>query len=206
MKVFDWKTRGEAAPELETINLGNLKASPGSNQRGKRKGRGISAGQGQSCGFGNRGQKSRSGRPTRPGFEGGQIPLHRRLPKFVGRPMGPGHSKTEYGLIKLEQLNKMPDNSEIDYAALMEAKVRIARAPFLPPPSPRSPATAPKQAATKSKYHLKKVVVSEEALTAKGITVKAHAFTDSARQAIEGAGGKCITLSPTTDQPLEAAA
>ena len=50
------------------------------------------------------------------------------------------------------------------------------------------------------------VVVSEEALTAKGITVKAHAFTDSARQAIEGAGGKCITLSPTTDQPLEAAA
>jgi large subunit ribosomal protein L15 len=183
MKVFDWKTRGEAPPALETIDLGNLKASPGSNQRHKRKGRGISAGQGQSCGFGNRGQKSRSGRPTRPGFEGGQIPLHRRLPKFVGRPMGPGHSKTEYGLIKLEQLNKMPDNSEIDYAALMEAK-----------------------AATKSKYHLKKVVVSEEALTAKGITVKAHAFTDSARQAIEGAGGKCITLSPTTDQPVEAAA
>ena len=211
MKVFDWKTRGEAPPALETIDLGNLKASPGSNQRHKRKGRGISAGQGQSCGFGNRGQKSRSGRPTRPGFEGGQIPLHRRLPKFVGRPMGPGHSKTEYGLIKLEQLNKMPDNSEIDYAALMEAKVRIARAPFLPPPSPPPPAHPRRaqncaQAATKSKYHLKKVVVSEEALTAKGITVKAHAFTDSARQAIEGAGGKCITLSPTTDQPLEAAA
>ena len=74
------------------------------------------------------------------------------------------------------------------------------------PAGPRSPAIAPKQAATKSKYHLKKVVVSEEALTAKGITVKAHAFTDSARQAIEGAGGKCITLSPTTDQPVEAAA
>ena len=209
MKVFDWKTRGEAPPALETIDLGNLKASPGSNQRHKRKGRGISAGQGQSCGFGNRGQKSRSGRPTRPGFEGGQIPLHRRLPKFVGRPMGPGHSKTEYGLIKLEQLNKMPDNSEIDYAALMEAKVRIARAPFLRHPPPRRPPLTRGraiQAATKSKYHLKKVVVSEEALTAKGITVKAHAFTDSARQAIEGAGGKCITLSPTTDQPVEAAA
>lgn len=155
MKVFDWKTRGEAPPALETIDLGNLKASPGSNQRHKRKGRGISAGQGQSCGFGNRGQKSRSGRPTRPGFEGGQIPLHRRLPKFVGRPMGPGHSKTEYGLIKLEQLNKMPDNSEIDYAALMEAKVRIARAPFLRhplPAAPRSPAIAqfrrPRRAST----------------------------------------------------------
>ena len=123
--------------------------------------------------------------------------------------MGPGHSKTEYGLIKLEQLNKMPDNSEIDYAALMEAKVRIARAPFLRHPPPRRPPLTRGraiQAATKSKYHLKKVVVSEEALTAKGITVKAHAFTDSARQAIEGAGGKCITLSPTTDQPVEAAA
>ena len=79
---------------------------------------------------------------------------------------------------------------------------------FCATPLPAPPLThdAPKQAATKSKYHLKKVVVSEEALTAKGITVKAHAFTDSARQAIEGAGGKCITLSPTTDQPLEAAA
>ena len=82
---------------------------------------------------------------------------------------------------------------------------------FCHPPPRRPPLTRDRaencaQAATKSKYHLKKVVVSEEALTAKGITVKAHAFTDSARQAIEGAGGKCITLSPTTDQPLEAAA
>ena len=61
MKVFDWKTRGEAAPELETINLSNLKASPGSHKSATRKGRGISAGQGASCGFGYRGQKSRSG-------------------------------------------------------------------------------------------------------------------------------------------------
>lgn len=80
---------------------------------------------------------------------------------------------------------------------------RFCATPLPAPPLTRDRA---EQAATKSKYHLKKVVVSEEALTAKGITVKAHAFTDSARQAIEGAGGKCITLSPTTDQPVEAAA
>ena len=84
--------------------------------------------------------------------------------------------------------------------------MRARRFCATPLPAPPLTRDAPKQAATKSKYHLKKVVVSEEALTAKGITVKAHAFTDSARQAIEGAGGKCITLSPTTDQPVEAAA
>ena len=70
-----------------------------------RKGRGIAAGQGATCGFGMRGQKSRSGNPERPGFEGGQTPLYRRLPKFVGKPMGPGHFKKEYNLIKLDELN-----------------------------------------------------------------------------------------------------
>merc|ERR1719231_1838334 len=97
MKVYDWKTRGTEAPAIETLDLSNLAVSPGSHKSKTRKGRGISAGQGATCGFGTRGQKSRSGRGTRPGFEGGQIPLYRRLPKFVGRPMGPGHSKTEYG-------------------------------------------------------------------------------------------------------------
>ena len=59
----------------------------GSQQRGRRVGRGISAGQGASCGKGMRGQKSRSGGSTRPGFEGGQNPLYRRLPKLKGFPM-----------------------------------------------------------------------------------------------------------------------
>lgn len=74
-KVFDWAVRGQPAPELETINLGNLKPAPGSAKSKTRKGRGISAGQGKSCGFGDRGQKSRSGSPTRPGFEGEPSPL-----------------------------------------------------------------------------------------------------------------------------------
>merc|ERR1719217_1552629 len=179
MKVFDWKTRDTAPPELETITLGSLKPAPGSHQKGKRKGRGVSAGQGVTCGFGNRGQKSRSGRSVRPGFEGGQIPLYRRLPKFVGRPTGPGHTKTEYEIIKLSYLNSMPEGSEVDYAALYEAR-----------------------AIHKTKYDLNKVVGGSE-LTTKGLTVKAHASTDSARAAIEELGGKCVTLSPTTNTPVE---
>lgn len=78
---------------LDEVRVDTLKSAPGSRKRHKRKGRGISAGQGASCGFGMRGQKSRSGPGVRAGFEGGQTPLHRRIPKLVGRPMGPGHTK-----------------------------------------------------------------------------------------------------------------
>lgn len=175
MKVFAWKARGEAPPELSELSLSNLKASPGSNKPLTRKGRGVSAGQGVTCGFGNRGQKSRSGKPTRPGFEGGQIPLNRRLPKFVGRPMGMSHTKTEYSIIKLSALNVMPAGSVVDYPALQAAK-----------------------AVSKSKFKVHKVVGSPEGLTAKDLTVRAHAFTATAREAIEANGGKCVEISPTT--------
>ena len=67
---------------MTTLNLQTLKSNPGARRRKLRKGRGIAAGQGASCGFGMRGQKSRSGSPTRPGFEGGQMPLYRRIPKL----------------------------------------------------------------------------------------------------------------------------
>ncbi|ONK54987.1 uncharacterized protein A4U43_UnF8890 [Asparagus officinalis] len=64
------------------FRLDNLGPQPGSKKKAKRKGRGIAAGQGNSCGFGMRGQKSRSGPGVRKGFEGGQMPLYRRLPKL----------------------------------------------------------------------------------------------------------------------------
>merc|ERR1719454_1996888 len=147
MRVYDWQTRGTPPPEIETLDLSNMKASPGSHKPAARKGRGISAGQGATCGFGTRGQKSRSGRSVRPGFEGGQIPLYRRIPKFVGRPMGPGHSKTEYGIVKLNVLNGCEEGSTVDYAALQE-----------------------KRLVSKSKYTLKKVVSGPEEYTAKGLT------------------------------------
>lgn len=66
------------------FRLDNLGPQPGSRKKQKRKGRGHAAGQGGSCGFGMRGQKSRSGPGVRRGFEGGQMPLYRRLPKLRG--------------------------------------------------------------------------------------------------------------------------
>lgn len=181
MRIFAWKTRGEDAPTLEGLDMESLSKSPGSTHRRMRKGRGVSAGKGVTCGFGNRGQKSRSGSSVRPGFEGGQIPLYRRIPKFVGRPMGPGHSKLEYEVIKLSALNHAAEGAEVDYASLLGLR-----------------------AVSKSKLKISKVVGSQDKLTVKGLKVKAHAFTDAARSEIEALGGSCITLSRTTNKVVGA--
>jgi large subunit ribosomal protein L15 len=188
MKIFDWKNRAdtekyEALNDVENteFTLDNLTPAPGSRQNKKRKGRGISAGQGATCGFGMRGQKARSGPGVRKGFEGGQQPLYRRLPKFVGRPTGPGHTKTEYNTIKLDELNSVAAGETTNYYSLLEAK-----------------------AITKSKLGIHKVVVGNGEFTAKDITVQANAFTKSARAAIEAAGGKCEILSKTTGEVVEA--
>jgi len=93
--------------------------------------------------------------------------------------MGMAHSKTEYGIVKTSVLNAVAEGSVVDYASLMEQRL-----------------------VSKSKFSLKKVVGGTEPLTVKGITVKAHAFTASARDAIEGNGGTCVLLSPTTNKPL----
>ena len=73
-----------SSSSTERFRLDNLGPQPGSRKKGKRKGRGYAAGQGGSCGFGMRGQKSRSGPGVRRGFEGGQMPLYRRIPKLRG--------------------------------------------------------------------------------------------------------------------------
>lgn len=186
MKIFDWKKRKEfetyEIPEDYELSVTTLFPIPGSRKRKQRVGRGIAAGQGASCGKGMRGQQSRSGGGVRPGFEGGQTPLYRRLPKFVGRTMR-GHTRTEYELIKMGMLNQATANSEVDFASLFEQGVM-----------------------TKSNKGRKiyKVMGGEE-LTVEGLTVKAHAFTASAKLAIEGKGGKCIVLSPTRHIPIEEA-
>ena len=86
-----------------STSLNSLKPNTGSRKKKLRKGRGIAAGQGASCGFGMRGQKSRSGRPTRPGFEGGQMPLYRRLPMrgFIN------NFKKDFQIVNLEKLNEL---------------------------------------------------------------------------------------------------
>ena len=166
------------------LNFNTLFPIPGSRKKFQRVGRGISAGQGKTCGRGMRGQKSRSGEGggVRPGFEGGQTPLYRRLPKYVGKPMK-AHTKTEYSLIKLDHLNEVADGSTVDFASLVEAGV-VTKA--------------------NKGIEIQKVVGGAD-LTKKSLTVKAHAFTESARAAIEGNGGKCIVLSPTRHIPIEQA-
>lgn len=182
-KMYGWKDRND--PDYGKVGgdgiftLANIRPAPGSKKKKKRKGRGHGSGQGGSCGFGMRGQKARSGRGVRPGFEGGQTPLYRRLPKFVGRPMGPGHKKTEYALIKLAHLNQCEDGAEVDMGSLQEAGITTKQKP----------------------RYLFKVVGGDE-LTVSNLTVRAHAFTGSAAEAIRSKGGQCILISPTTGKDL----
>lgn len=146
---------------------------PGSRHRFKRVGRGHAAGQGGSCGKGMRGQNSRKGGGTRPGFEGGQTPLYRRIPKIY-RPQK-GHTKTVYELIKLNLLNLVEPGSEVDATRLMMEGLL----------------TKPNRGRKIYK------VLGDGELKVANLTVRAQAFTASARAAIEGKGGTCILMSPT---------
>ena len=105
------------------MRLTDAKPKSGSKQRGRRVGRGIAAGQGASCGFGMRGQKSRSGRPTRPGFEGGQNPLYRRLPKLKHFPLV---NHKVFTIVNVGQLNGLAKNTEVTLESLMEAGIVTA--------------------------------------------------------------------------------
>ncbi len=100
------------------MRLQDIQPKPGSQHRRRRVGRGIAAGQGASCGFGMRGQKSRSGRPTRPGFEGGQNPLYRRVPKLKHFPI---IHRQEYTTINVGKLNALSANTAVTLASLIEA-------------------------------------------------------------------------------------
>ena len=108
-----------------TSTLNTLKSNSGSRKKKLRKGRGIAAGQGASCGFGMRGQKSRSGRPTRPGFEGGQMPLYRRLPKRGFNIIG----KKKTGALNLAEIQlfiqskKIKTTDKIDLALLKKLNI-----------------------------------------------------------------------------------
>jgi large subunit ribosomal protein L15 len=148
-----------------TFQLNNLKPQTGARRRKTRKGRGIAAGQGASCGFGMRGQKSRSGRPTRPGFEGGQMPLYRRVPKLKHFPLV---NPTEFTIINVGKLADLPAGSTVDLDSLVKDGI-----------------------VTTPKHPLK--VLGQGELSTK-LTVRAAAFTAGARAKIEAAGGTCEIL------------
>ena len=142
------------------MELSTLSPVAGSTHVGKRKGRGHGSGNGKTGGRGHKGQKARSGGKIRAGFEGGQMPLVRRVPKrgFINI-----HAKP-LTAINLNALNRFEDGAVVDAAALIEAGV-IASCP----------------------YGLK--VLSNGSLTKK-VTVKAAAFSESAKEKIQQAGGK----------------
>ena len=142
------------------MKLHELSPVMGSTQVGKRKGRGIGTGNGKTGGRGHKGQKARSGGKVRAGFEGGQMPLVRRVPKrgfnnVFAKPLT---------AINLAVLNRFEDGAVVDAAALIEKGI-ISACP----------------------NGLK--VLSNGNLTKK-VTVKAAAFSESAKEKIEQAGGK----------------
>jgi large subunit ribosomal protein L15 len=105
------------------MKLHQLGPNPKSKKRRRRIGRGISAGQGASGGFGMRGQKSRSGTGTKPGFEGGQMPLYRRVPKLKHfKVINPKF----FTIINVEKLNSLAPNSEVTIESLMDSGIVTA--------------------------------------------------------------------------------
>ena len=145
-----------------TIKLESLQSNKGSRRKKMRKGRGIAAGQGASCGFGMRGPKSRSGRPTRPGFEGGQMPLYRRVPKLKHFPIV---NQRNFTVLNVSRLNAFKDGTVVNLDLLVKEGIL-----------------------TKPKHPLK--ILGNGKLEVK-LTVQAAAFTESAKKKIEEAGGSC---------------
>ena len=143
-----------------TSTLNTLKSNTGSRKKKLRKGRGISAGQGASCGFGMRGQKSRSGRPTRPGFEGGQMPLYRRVPKLKHFEI---INQKNFSIVNLSKLNEFKDSESVNLDSLVKKKILF-----------------------KPKFPLK--ILGNGEVKVK-LNVQAHAFTKVAKEKIEAAGG-----------------
>ena len=149
-----------------TIKLESLQSNKGSRRKKMRKGRGIAAGQGASCGFGMRGQKSRSGRPTRPGFEGGQMPLYRRVPKLKHFEI---INQKNFSIINLSKFNDFKDDDTVNLDSLVKKGFLF-----------------------KPKFPLK--VLGNGELNVK-LKVQAHAFTKVAQKKIEDAGGSCELLN-----------
>ncbi|BAW96014.1 ribosomal protein L15 [[Synechococcus] sp. NIES-970] len=144
------------------MKLSDLSPKAGSKKRRRRVGRGIAAGQGASCGFGMRGQKSRSGTGTKAGFEGGQMPLYRRVPKLKHFTIV---NPKNFTVVNISQLAALPANSEVTLDSLIAAGI-----------------------VTTNDGPLKILGDGELSVALK---VKAAGFSASAKAKIEAAGGSC---------------
>ena len=144
------------------MRLGDLSPAIGATTEKKRLGRGIGSGLGKTSGKGHKGQWARSGGGVRPGFEGGQMPLIRRVPKRGFN----NHFRKVYSIVNLSELEKFEANSVVDMAVLLEKGL----IKFV-----------------KDSVGLK---VLGNGTLSKALTVKAEAFSAAAKEAIEKAGGK----------------
>ena len=142
------------------MKLNELKHNEGATTKAYRKGRGVGSGNGKNAGTGNKGQKSRSGGLKAPGFEGGQTPLYRRLPKF-GFTNG---SRVEYAIVNISSLNLFKDGTTVTPTLLIENGL------------------------VKKEFDGIKILGNGE--LSKKLTVQANKFSKSALKAIETAGGK----------------
>lgn len=146
------------------MKLHELRAVPGATKAPKRKGRGTASGQGTTAGRGMNGQKSRSGGKIRPGFEGGQMPLYRRIPKR-------GFTNiwgTEYTVLNVADLNRFEAGTEVTPELLKEAGV--------------------------VKQVKDGIKILGNGTLEKNITVKANKFSKTAVEKIEAAGGKAEVI------------
>lgn len=153
------------------MRLHNLSPRPGAKHRRKRLGQGESSGRGKTAGRGGKGQTARSGSSIRIGFEGGQMPLIRRIPK---RGFNNARHTVKYVAVNLESLNQFDDGARIDVEAIRKAG--LANGP------------------------VKRVKILGDGELTKKLTVSAHAFSASAKSKIEAKGGACEVIStrPTT--------
>lgn len=142
------------------MKLNELKNVKGAKTESFKKGRGLGSGNGKNCGTGNKGQKSRSGGLKAPGFEGGQTPLYRRLPKFGFT----NNAHKEYAIVNVSQLNSFKEGTTVTPTLLVENGL------------------------VKKEFDGVKVLGNGE-LTVK-LTVKANKFSKTAKAAIEKVGGK----------------
>ena len=148
------------------MDLSNLKPAKGATKTRKRIGRGIGSGLGRTSTRGHKGAQSRSGYSRKTGFEGGQMPLQRRVPKFGFNPL----KRVEYRAINLETLQALADSQKLEK--------------ITPDVLINAGLIAPK--------HLVKIL-GRGTLSAK-LEVEAHAFSKTAEQAITSAGGTAVKL------------
>ncbi len=146
------------------MKLQELSPAPGSVREVKRIGRGAGSGQGKTAGKGHKGQKARAGRGMQPGFEGGQMPLQRRIPKRGFNNI----FATKYAIVNLAALNVFEDGATVDAEALIAKGI------------------------VKKAYDGIKVLGN--GAVSKKLTVKAAAYSESAKAKIEAAGGKAEVI------------